>query len=219
MPEQRDGDRGRPRDQQRDRDDRDRRPAVAEEPSSVSSEPKTTKTPSLTISTMSSARSSNVVPQVVAADAERDRAHEHGDQAVAVAAAARRSRRRWRTPRRARRATAGARDLGVLGISDAASRPIAIPNAKPSVDVLKHELPPHEVLLAGRDRQEGEHGGQREAVVQAGFEVERVAHHARNARVGDHAATRAPGRSARAARRAGSSRPSRGRSARAWPAR
>ena len=52
-------------------------------PSSVSSEPKTTKTPSLTISTMSSDALLERVADVVAQDAERDRAHEDRDQAVA----------------------------------------------------------------------------------------------------------------------------------------
>ena len=32
----------------------------------------------------------------------------------------------------------------------AASSPIAIPNAKPSVDVLEHEAPPDEVVVAGQ---------------------------------------------------------------------
>ena len=49
----------------------------------VSSEPKTKKMPSLTISTISSARLLEVLAQVGAADAEHDRGDEHGDEAVA----------------------------------------------------------------------------------------------------------------------------------------
>ena len=49
---------------------------------------------------------------------------------------------------------------------------------------------------------------QREAVVEPGLEVERVAHRARHARVGDHRVGAARGRWARAARRAGTPRSS-----------
>jgi len=59
---------------------------------------------------------------------------------------------------------------------------------QPQGDVLKDELPPHEVVLAHAQRcAEGQHRGKGEAVVHAGLEVERVAHDAWDARVGDHA--------------------------------
>ena len=62
------------------------------------------------------------------------------------------------------------------------------PEREPERDVLEDELVPDEVVLpGGQGGAEGEHGGQRQPVVHARLEVERVAHQARHARVGDHA--------------------------------
>jgi len=50
---------------------------------------------------------------------------------------------------------------------------------------MKHEMPPDEVSAARRQRGgEREHCGQCQTVVQTGLEVERVADHARDARIG-----------------------------------
>ena len=53
--------------------------------------------------------------------------------------------------------------------------------------VLEHELPPDEVVARLGRGGEGEHRRQRQAVVQARLQVERVANDARHARVGDDA--------------------------------
>ena len=106
-------------------------------PSSVSSAPNTTKMPSLTISTMSSARCSKRRAQVGAADAERDRADEDRDEAVAVrrqadGEAVDRERDAERVERlRVRRDRSVS--LRPRGNSIEATTPSAIPNAKPSV--------------------------------------------------------------------------------------
>jgi len=55
-------------------------------------------------------------------------------------------------------------------------------------DVLEHELPPHEMAARRVERgREGDHGRQREPVVEARLEVEGVAHQSRHPRVVDHA--------------------------------
>ena len=136
---------------------------------------------------MSSARSSNVLAQVVAADAERDRAHEHGDQPVALGRQRDRRRRRSRTRRRARTATAGAPGSPALrGISAAASRPIAIPNAKPSVTSWSTNCHHTKSSWPATTARNASTAGSASPSLRPGLEVERVAHDARHARVGDH---------------------------------
>ena len=123
----------------------------------------------------------------MAADAERDRAHEHRDQPVARRRQAR-SRRRWRTARRARTATAGAPGCHCRAGSAArrAGR-IAIPNAKPSVTSWSTKCHQTKSSSPAATALKASTAGQREPVVEARLEVERVAHDARHARVGDHA--------------------------------
>ena len=175
------------------RDDRDRRPAVARTARRRSAASRTRRrSPSLTISTMSSARSSKCarrsgrrMPSVIA----------HTNTAMKPVAVRRQRRHAVgaRTRRRARRATAGA--PGSLGqppprgsSSEASEARSTIPKAKPSVTSCStkrhHTKSSSSAPQRGR---EGEHGGQREPVVETGLEVQRVADEARHARVGHDA--------------------------------
>ena len=160
-------------------------------PSSVSSEPKTTKIPSLTISTMSDARSENVCGEIGAADAERDRADEHGDEAVAARLGDRQAVGRERHAEHVER-------LVVVGdaVEHAASA-----RHQPRRNEAEHDAEgeargrrpgartrTRRSRLAGDQRgAEGEHGRQRQAIVQPRLEVEGMAHEPRHARVGHHA--------------------------------
>ena len=68
------------------------------------------------------------------------------------------------------------------------------PEGEPEADVLQQEPPPHEIAGVGVERRgEGQHGREREPVVEARLEVQRMADHARDTRVGDDRPRTAPG--------------------------
>ena len=81
---QRDPDRHRPRHQQRDDDERDRRPAVAEQPVGGQQRAEHDEDPELDDLDDVVGAVLEAHAQVGAQDPERDRADEHGDEAVAL---------------------------------------------------------------------------------------------------------------------------------------
>ena len=160
-------------------------------PSKVSSEPKTTKIPSLTISTMSSARSDEVWARSGRRMPERDRADEHRDEPVAAGwrpYAVGRERHaehvqrlvvvRDAVPRRRARAASARRPRSRGRSRRRSPRPTSCRTNS------YQTKSPWFVASAAR---EGQHRRQREAVVQPRLEVEGVADEARHPRVGDDA--------------------------------
>ena len=151
--------------------------------------PKTTKTPSFTISTMSSLCASK-------------HSRTSGRQMPSAIAATNTAMKPLPSGRQRRRAVRGERHAEAVErlLMRADRVPERAParhqprrherhrqtGQQPDEHVLEHELPPDEVVVAGRRGREREHRGQRQAVVQARLEVERVADEPRHARVRDH---------------------------------
>ena len=209
-------DRDRPRHEQREQR---RSPTAAQpsanRPSSVRIAPNTRKTPSFTSSTTSSDCASKQSRDVGPPDAERDRRDEHGDEPVALGRQRRDAVRRERDAERVER---------LLVLADLVAQR-APARHQPRGDERDHETRwpaptstswstnSHQTKSSspGRRRREGEHRGQRQAVVQARLEVERVPDQPRHARVG-HDRGREDGIGGRQQRAdAGTTRSSRGR--------
>ncbi len=168
-------------------------------PSSVSSDPNTTNTPSLTISTMSIgavARTSSRRSRP--ADAEHDRAHEHGDQPVALGRqpdrdAVGREGRAERVERLLRAsgmpaldaAPARHRDRRQQSDGHARTRSRA---SRPGARTATTRTPPRPAPRADERGREARArpAALRPSFIAAGLEVQRVADDPRHARVRDH---------------------------------
>ena len=118
-------------------------------------------------------------------DAERDGTDEDGDQAVAGRRQDRDAVGREGDPERVERLLM--RGGLVLAAGGHPFRGHAAGHQSER-DILEDEAPPDDVARADRERRaQGEHRGQGQAIVEAGFEVERVSHQARHTGVGHDA--------------------------------